>query len=72
MNDFTMKPYYFMIANCITIILVFIIELGRQGTKLSWALLIFSLQLQAVLGAWAIGYQLFEWILCIKLVKFQA
>ena len=70
-NDFTIMPYYFMIANCATIICVFVIELAGDGYHHTWALLIFALQLQAVLGSWAIAIQLLEWILCIKLVQFQ-
>ena len=54
-NDFTLMPYYFMIANCATIICVFVIELAGDGYHHTWALLIFALQLQAVLGSWAIA-----------------
>jgi len=44
-----------MIANCATIICVFVIELAGDGYHHTWALLIFALQLQAVLGSWAIA-----------------
>ncbi len=54
-NDFTITPYNFMIANCVTIICVFVIELAGDGYNHTWALLIFALQLQAVLGSWAIA-----------------
>jgi len=70
MNDFTLKPYYLMIANNVTIMLIFIIELNKMQEKTSWAFLVLALQLQVVFASWAIGYQLFEWILVIKLVWF--
>jgi len=70
MNDFTLKPYYLMIANNVTIMLIFIIELNKLQEKTSWAFLVLALQLQVVFASWAIGYQLFEWILVIKLVWF--
>jgi hypothetical protein len=69
-NDFTIIPYYLMICNCATIMCIFAIELAGDGSH-SWVLLILTLQLQAIIVSWAIAIQLFEWILCNKLVQFQ-
>ena len=65
-------PFYLMILNCVAIMVIIAILLAGNPSTTCWVFLIMTMQVQVLVGSWAIAIQLIEWILCTELVKFQA
>lgn len=65
-------PFFLMILNCVAIMVIIAILSAGNPSTACWVLLIMAMQIQVLVGSWAIAIQLIEWILCTKLVKFQA